>query len=57
MRSALAEALERPVPELANPFPGDPEDGADFLQGVLAAAVEPEVELEDPGVARREGAK
>src|SRR4051812_49408773 len=51
----LAEALEGAVAELADPLAGDAEHGADLLERVLAPALEPEVQAEDLGVARREG--
>jgi hypothetical protein len=40
---------------LPDPFPGDAEHAADFLERVLAAAVQPEIQAEDLGVARRQG--
>src|ERR1043166_1925200 len=46
---ALAETLERPVAELADPLTGDTEHRADFLERVLAASLETEVEAQHFG--------
>src|SRR3954453_3356443 len=54
---ALAQALERAIAKLAHPLAGDAEHPADLFQGVFPAAVEPEVEPEHLGVARRQGAE
>src|SRR5262245_39769484 len=54
---AFAQPLERAVAQLAHPLAGDAEHAADFLQGVLPAAVEAEVEPEHLGVPRRQGAE
>ena len=43
---ALAQALECAVAQLAHALAGDAEHGADLLEGVLATAVETEVEAE-----------
>ena len=51
---AFAQALERAVAELANALARDAEHGADFLERVLASALEAEVEAQHLRVARRQ---
>src|SRR5690606_16778768 len=47
---ALAQLLERAVPDLADPLPGDAEQRADLLQRTLLTVVQPVVEVEDPAL-------
>src|SRR5215831_5384626 len=54
---AFAQALERAVAKLSDSLARDAEHGADLLERVLAAALEPEVQAEDFGVAWRERAQ
>src|SRR5512138_2294552 len=51
---AFAEALEGTVAELAHALARDAEHRTDFLERVLASALESEVQAEDLRVARRE---
>src|SRR5205085_91442 len=51
---SLAQPLERAVAQLADPLAGHAEHPADLFQGVLASAVEAEVEPQHLGVTRRQ---
>jgi len=48
----LAQPFQRAVAQLANSLSRDAQHSADFLQRMLATAVETEVELQNPGIAR-----
>ena len=52
-----SEPLERAVAQLADALAGDAEHAADLLERVLAPALEPEVEPQHLGVARRQRAE
>src|SRR5678816_917009 len=54
---ALAQPLERAVAQLTDTLTRDAEHAADLLERVLAAAVEPEIEPQHLGIARRQGAQ
>src|SRR5919107_5409275 len=54
---ALAQPFQSPISKLTDSFSGDTQHAADLLQGMLSSAIEPEVEAEHLGVARREGAE
>src|SRR3954451_13219613 len=52
---AFAQALERPIAELAHPLTGDAEHGTDLFERVLSAAFETEIEAKHLRIARRQG--
>src|SRR5688572_3246055 len=49
---AFTEPLERPVPKLTDALAGDAEQRANFLERVLAPALEPEIQPENLRVPR-----
>src|SRR4051812_18836784 len=53
----FAQTLERPVAKLAHTLARDTEHGTDFLERMLAAAFEAEVEAQHFRVARRQRAE
>src|SRR5690349_24143276 len=52
---SITESLERTVTKLSHPLPSDAEEAADLFEGVFAAAIQPEVQAQDFGIAALEG--